>query len=351
MSTNTISQHPNPAAGASKDVAVVRQARLEAAAEQFEAMFLQQILKQMRKAGDVLSEGSSLRSHQSDTLREMHDEALAENLATQRKTGIADMLVKQLSHGDVPVGGPTDAVHAARYDLPPASPAPPRADSLFAPIVTTWQRGIDSLSRGAAGLKALVERVIEYESGGQGSAVSGKGARGVMQLMPGTAREMADELNLEYSEHRLTTDDAYNKRLGVAYLNKLIKRYDGATALAVAAYNAGPGRVDEWLKVNGDPRQGQISVGQWVERIPFKETRLYTRNILADLNRPTAPVSAHLPVAPGAGLEMASIGFKSMADSVAMKQGVLTSTVSRTCALSSPAFAPNMRLVRKEIES
>ena len=95
---------------------------------------------------------------------------------------------------------------------------------------------------------------------------------------------------------RLITDGAYNKRLGVAYLDKLIKRYEGATVLAVAAYNAGPGRVDEWLKVNGDPRRGPISVSQWVERIPFAETRNYTRSILADLGQtgvsPRAPSAA-----------------------------------------------------------
>ena len=336
--------HPTPP----QDIATARQARLEAAAEQFEAMFLQQILKQMRKAGDVLSEGSSMRSRQGDTLREMHDEALAQTLATHRQTGIADLLVMQLSRGEAAAADP---VHAGHRDLPPTPAKPQMADSLFTPIVNTWQRGVDTVTRGATQLMALVERVIAHESAGQVAAVSAKGARGLMQLMPDTAREMAQELKVEYSEQRLITDGAYNKRLGVAYLDKLIKRYEGATVLAVAAYNAGPGRVDEWLKVNGDPRQGQISVSQWVERIPFAETRNYTRSILADLQRAAVPlVGAGSPPTP-ADSPISTIGLKPLPDPVALEGQVATSTISTVGAFSSAAFAPNMRLVRKEIES
>ena len=375
MSITNISQHRKSAQELSPDAAVARQARLENVAEQFEAMFLQQILKQMRKAGDVLSEGSPLRSRQTDTLREFHDEALAETLASHRKTGIADMLVKQLSQGDAPkapasapaqnglCGGPSApqpfmpagkqlaSVRAVHHDLPPAGPKPQTVDSLLAPIVNTWQRGIDSLGKGAAGLMALVEKVIVHESGGRVAAVSPKGARGLMQLMPGTAREMAQELNLQYSEQRLTRDGEYNKQLGSAYLDKLLKRYDGATALAVAAYNAGPGRVDQWLKSNGDPRQGTISVSQWVERIPFKETRNYTRSILADLGRPGIPLKLQSAVPHKVGLQPDGLEFKSRPDPVASTGQDITSTVSRAAELRSPAFAPNMRVARKEIES
>lgn len=330
MSIINIAPPRNPSSDASQNPAVARQARLEGAAEQFEAMFLQQILKQMRKAGDVLSEGSSMRSRQTDTLRDFHDEALADNLASHRKTGIADLLVRQLSRGDVaPAVGPGSEPRASHHDLPAPGPTPRLADSLLAPIVNTWQRGVESLNRGAVKLKALVERVIEHESAGQVAAVSNKGAQGLMQLMPGTAREMAEALNLEYSEQRLTTDAHYNKRLGTAYLNKMLQRYDGCVPLALAAYNAGPGRVDEWLKVLGDPRQGAVSENQWVERIPFKETRRYTRAILADLEQAGA--------------------FKPPQDQVALKAGTPTSAVSSTGELQSAAFAPNMRLVRKEI--
>lgn len=335
MSIINISQHRNARpADTAQDPAVARQARLEAAAEQFEAMFLQQILKQMRKAGDVLSEGSSMRSRQTDTLREFHDEALADTLATHRQSGIADMLVKQLSRGDVPDAAPPGA-RTAHHDMPPASATPRLGESLLAPIVNTWHRGVAHLERGAAGLKALVAQVIEHESAGQVAAVSHKGARGLMQLMPGTARDMAEALKLPYSEERLTTDPEYNKRLGTAYLDTLIKRYDGATSLALAAYNAGPGRVDEWLRVNGDPRQGQISEQQWVERIPFKETREYTRNILADLQA-TSPFQASL---------------KAVDDSVALNSQAVSAALNSTPVSRSAAFAPNMRSVRKEIDA
>ncbi|WP_436278631.1 transglycosylase SLT domain-containing protein [Pseudomonas tussilaginis] len=344
MSVTNILQHGMSPAAGTQDAAVAQQARLEIAAEQFEAMFLRQILKQMRKASDVLSEGSSMRSRQMDTLSELYDEALADNLASQRKTGVTEVLVKQLSRGDVAAAdGPVHHV------LPPAAPAPRRADSLLAPIIDTWQQGVDSLASTAKGLKALVERVIKHESAGQVAAVSNKGARGLMQLMPDTAREMADELGLEYSERRLTTDADYNKRLGSAYLNKMLKRYDGAVALAVAAYNAGPGRIDQWLKSIGDPRQGGLSVEQWVERIPFKETRQYTRSILADLEAaPGSPVSS-IPLPTVSAVQGAAL--KGLPERVAFTTGPVTSTVSSTADLRSAAFAPNLRLVRQEIES
>lgn len=333
MSVTHISQHPNAPQDTAADPAVARQARLEAAAEQFEAMFLRQILKQMRKAGDVLSEGSSLRSRQTDTLRELNDEALADTLATHRQSGIAEMLVRQLSHGDAPVAQP--ALLPLHHDMPPAVAAPSLGQSLLAPIVNTWQRGVEQLERGAAGLQALVAQVIAHESGGQAAAVSPKGARGLMQLMPATAREMAEQLDLPYSEQRLTRDPAYNQRLGTRYLSSLVKRYDGVTALALAAYNAGPGRVDDWLRTHGDPRLGQVTEQQWVERIPFKETRHYTRNILARLAQGMPPQAP----------------LKSLQVPVALDPDAQTSAVNSTPTLRSAAFAPDMRRVRKEIES
>jgi len=262
-------------------VDIARRARLEQVSEQFEALFLQQILKQMRKAGDVLSADSPLRSRQLDTLRDFHDEALADTLASRRQTGIADMLVKQLSgaSSDTPRAAPVTHLQPSVGDMASRTyrDTIAHANSLFGPVVDTVQQGL-------VGFKALVARVIANESAGQVAAVSPKGARGLMQLMPGTARDMARELNLEYSEQRLVSDAAYNKTLGSAYLKKMLDRYDGEHALALAAYNAGPGRVDEWLVRNGDPRQGQVSVSQWVAQIPFAETRHYTQKILSELH-------------------------------------------------------------------
>src|SRR5690606_30037213 len=225
-------------------------------------MFLQQILKQMRKAGDVLAAGNPMRSRELDTMRDFYDEVLAESLATKRQTGIADMLVQQLSGG---LDGTTPAPTA--LGLASAGPAGQHA------LRGTWQRGIEALDNawaaGKASFQALVASVIKHESSGNVAAVSPKGARGLMQLMPGTARDMAAELGLPFSEARLTSDAEYNKRLGSAYLNKLLERYDGHQALALAAYNAGPGKVDEWLKIHGDPRKGEIGTGAWVQKIPY----------------------------------------------------------------------------------
>jgi soluble lytic murein transglycosylase len=295
MSIVSLAQHMNSHRGSADGIGTAREQQLQAAAEQFEALFLQQILKQMRKASDVLAEGNPMRSRELDTMRDFYDEVLAETLAGRKQTGIADMLVKQLSGA---AGSAPDldaaAATARAAELPPRS-----SSSLLEPLRSTWQRGIDSLgqvwSKGSAGFLALVERVIQQESAGRVDAVSPKGARGLMQLMPDTAREMAAELGLPFSEARLTTDATYNKRLGSAYLDKLLQRYDGHQALALAAYNAGPGRVDEWLKAHGDPRRGEIGTGAWIERIPFQETRDYTRKILGDLASGETPVQETAP--------------------------------------------------------
>lgn len=143
---------------------------------------------------------------------------------------------------------------------------------------------------GSAGESGLTAAVIQAESGGDPAAVSPKGARGLMQLMPGTAKEMADELGIPFDASRLTADPNYNMVLGKAYLGKMLKRYDGNETLAVAAYNAGPGAVDGWLKDIGDPRRGGISQAEWIGRIPYAETREYTAKVI-DATSPRAPAS------------------------------------------------------------
>ncbi|MHA6479045.1 lytic transglycosylase domain-containing protein [Stutzerimonas sp. KH-1] len=289
MSIVSLPHHLNAMRARSDGPSAARRQQLEMVSEQFEAMFLQQILKQMRKAGDVLSAGNPMRSRELDTMRDFYDEVLAETLAGKRQTGIADMLVQQLSGG-------RDGTAAAPAALGLASVGQGGQHALRG----TWQRGVEALdsawSAGKAGFRALVDSVIKHESSGNVAAVSPKGARGLMQLMPGTARDMAAELGLPFDEARLTRDAEYNKRLGSAYLNKMLERYDGHEALALAAYNAGPGKVDEWLKQHGDPRRGEIDAANWIQKIPYQETRDYTRNILKDLqaanSQPREPQAA-----------------------------------------------------------
>jgi soluble lytic murein transglycosylase len=126
--------------------------------------------------------------------------------------------------------------------------------------------------------------IARQESELDASAASGAGARGLMQLMPATAEHMAQSAGLPYVPARLTLDPMYNARLGTEYLSRMLARYDGAYLLATAAYNAGPGRVDQWLEVNGDPREPDVDPVIWIESIPFSETRNYVMRVLESLH-------------------------------------------------------------------
>ena len=110
-------------------------------------------------------------------------------------------------------------------------------------------------------------------------------ASGLLQLIPRTALLMAGQLGLPYNRGLLTGDPDYNVRLGSHYLKTLLKRYDGEVALAVAAYNAGPSRVDEWVRLHGDPRRrDRHHLIDWIELIPFDETRNYVQRVLEGRN-------------------------------------------------------------------
>jgi soluble lytic murein transglycosylase len=130
---------------------------------------------------------------------------------------------------------------------------------------------------------ALMLAIIRQESGFDEKAQSRAGARGLMQLMPATARQVSKSVNQRYSQNRLTADPYFNISLGRAYLSGLIDRFGGNYVLAIAAYNAGPGNVDRWLRERGDPRDGGIDVIDWIERIPFGETRNYVQRVLEGL--------------------------------------------------------------------
>ncbi len=127
---------------------------------------------------------------------------------------------------------------------------------------------------------ALVAGLMRQESEFNTHAVSHAGARGLMQLMPGTARETAGKLGLGYSVERLTGDPDYNIRLGRSYLSRMLARSGGYVPMAVASYNAGPGNVDKWLRRNGDPRDGSVDPVDWIESIPFTETRNYVQRVI-----------------------------------------------------------------------
>ena len=126
----------------------------------------------------------------------------------------------------------------------------------------------------------MVHAIARQESEFDEDRVSHAGARGLMQLMPATANEQAGKLGVSYMSASLTGDPQYNIRLGDAYFARQMDYYGGSYPLAVAAYNAGAGNVNKWLRANGDPRTGTIDWLRWIEEIPIFETKNYVQRVL-----------------------------------------------------------------------
>jgi len=125
----------------------------------------------------------------------------------------------------------------------------------------------------------MVHAIARQESQFDRQIVSHAGARGLMQLMPGTAREQAGKLGMSYDASSLN-DPSYNIMLGSAYFQRMLDYYGGSYPLAVAAYNAGPGNVNRWIAANGDPRLPGADMLRWIEQIPLFETRNYVQRVL-----------------------------------------------------------------------
>jgi len=141
---------------------------------------------------------------------------------------------------------------------------------------------ITAVPSGGTSERPLLFAIVRQESGFAPDAVSRVGARGLMQLMPATAASIANKMQVPFSPERLI-DGAYNILLGRSYLETLIEDFGGSYALAIAAYNAGPGRVRQWLHEFGDPRGRDIDMVDWIELIPFTETRNYVQRVLENL--------------------------------------------------------------------
>ncbi|MAQ81851.1 MAG: lytic transglycosylase [Maritimibacter sp.] len=127
--------------------------------------------------------------------------------------------------------------------------------------------------------EALALSIARRESEFNVAAVSPAGARGLMQLMPGTAKLVSGQLDMPYVLSRLTSDGVYNATLGSAYLATLIEEFGPNYALVAAGYNAGPGRPRRWVQQYGDPRDPGMDPVDWVEHIPFRETRDYVMRV------------------------------------------------------------------------
>ncbi|GJD52921.1 Membrane-bound lytic murein transglycosylase F [Methylobacterium crusticola] len=131
--------------------------------------------------------------------------------------------------------------------------------------------------------RAMVFAIARQESQFDPRAQSSVGARGLMQMMPATAQRTARRVSAAFDTDRLTSDPAYNARLGQAHLGELMEDWRGSYILAFASYNAGGGNVKKWIDAYGDPRDPRIDAVDWVERIPFTETRNYVQRVTENL--------------------------------------------------------------------
>ncbi|WP_262297553.1 lytic transglycosylase domain-containing protein [Microvirga sesbaniae] len=130
---------------------------------------------------------------------------------------------------------------------------------------------------------AMVYAIARQESAFNPRAISSAGARGLMQLMPATAKRTAQRFGVGFDLKRLIEDPSYNAKIGSAHLGELMEDWKGSYVLAFASYNAGGGNVIKWVRTYGDPRKPDVDEVDWVERIPFYETRNYVQRVLENL--------------------------------------------------------------------
>jgi soluble lytic murein transglycosylase len=142
---------------------------------------------------------------------------------------------------------------------------------------------VTTVPDGGIAERPLILAIVRQESAFSPDAQSSVGARGLMQLMPATAAQIAGKLQLPFSLPRLSSDGLYNLMLGRSYIQTMIDDFGGSYPLAIAAYNAGPGRVRQWVRDFGDPRGRDIAMVDWIEMIPFTETRIYVKRVLENL--------------------------------------------------------------------
>ncbi len=185
--------------------------------------------------------------------------ALAESLKTDKDRTLALEMARQLDRRDLAVW----ITRAARND----------GDAFYVRDAYPTLRSTPRTSW------ALANGITRQESSFDQNAISWAGARGMMQLMPATAREQAGKLGVGYDSSRLHDPD-YNVMLGSAYFQRMLNTWDGSVPLAVASYNAGAGNVRKWINAYGDPRSGRVDMIGWIEAIPFSETRGYVQRVI-----------------------------------------------------------------------
>ena len=239
------------------------------------------------KVGAVMPAAYAVTGRAIDTLPDWRGTALSENgvfqaglwLLASGRPQDAQRFFLHLSE----TADPQDTIRMARLMIESGAPwhglrlSKRAADKgLMAPAAHFPLTGLEDADLGLP--PELVLSIARQESEFNHTAVSHVGARGLMQVMPGTAEDMARKLRIAYDLPRLTTDPAYNATLGAAYLAGLRDRFGSSTALIASGYNAGPGRPARWLGDFGDLRQDFDPV-EWVELIPFDETRNYVMRV------------------------------------------------------------------------
>jgi soluble lytic murein transglycosylase len=130
---------------------------------------------------------------------------------------------------------------------------------------------------------ALVYSIVRQESWFNPKTVSSANALGLMQVTPPAGRYIAKKFNATFDQKRLMTDMPYNVQFGAAELGDLLKDYRGSYIMTFAGYNAGRGRVRDWIARYGDPRDPKVDPIDWVERIPFSETRNYVQRVMENM--------------------------------------------------------------------
>ncbi len=151
--------------------------------------------------------------------------------------------------------------------------------SYLHPVMTTPQMQMS----GGAPEPALVLGLARQESEFDSTAVSSAGARGLMQLMPASAKQAAKMRGMAYRQNDLTANPSYNMQLGMTTLAEYLDHWNGSYVLAIASYNAGPTNVRNWIETYGDPRDSGVDPIDWIESIPFPETRNYVQRVIENL--------------------------------------------------------------------
>ena len=182
--------------------------------------------------------------------------AMLAEVAAKHKDGRAMVLLGQYAHGR---GLPLDYYAYPTVGLPDYTPIAP-------PIG-----------------RAVAYSIARQESHFNQKVVSPAHAMGLMQVTPAAGKDTARRYKVTYSHARLRNDAAYNMQMGAAELSNLLHYYDGSYLLTFAAYNAGRGRIRQWMEVYGDPRDPRVDPVDWVERLPFSETRNYVERIMENL--------------------------------------------------------------------